>query len=400
MKTVNAKPPGRWKAALGTLALLLASLLFTAVIGEVAVRVLSPQQLVLIRPDLWVPADTVGWLRQLNVNSTVNTGEGAVRFISDHEGFRVGERGRTEGVPVLVLGDSFMEALQVEYEQSLPGHLENTLDAALSEPVAIRNAGVSGWAPVQYLARARVLLPQDRYRLVITAIYVGNDARPTRVDYTPPREPLTRHPFRLPRGISKAELLDAGLHPLNESLEVRSHLYVLLRRRLEVLRKKVGMSANYFPVEFLKSEATSERWRLTADVCTEIAEVARHYGAQALFVLIPTDFQVNPDKFHQYVNGFGIDTATVALDQPTERLREELSKRGLHLIDALPRFRELQASGASLYGVVDEHLNAAGHQALSDVVSPVAAELLAGSCDLCLPAESVGLTRTDAAGRP
>jgi hypothetical protein len=384
VKNVSAKR-SRWKAALGNATLLLATLLVMAAIGELAVRLIMPQQLVALRPDLWQPVDTVGWLRRPNVSSVVNTGEGEVRLITDHEGFRVGERGRIEGVPVLVLGDSFVEALQVEHEESLSGRLEVALGAALGQPVAIRNAGVSGWSPTQYLARERVLLPREPYRLVITAIYVGNDARPTRVDYTPPREAVVRHSFRLPRGFSKTELLDAGLHPLNESLETRSHLYVLLRSKLEILRKKLGLSANYFPVEFLKSEAASERWQLTAEVCSDIEALAREHGAPALFVLIPTDFQVNPNKFLQYVSGFGIDTATVALDQPTEMLLEELTRRGLHVIDALPRFRELQASGAKLYGTVDEHLNAAGHEALANVVSPVAAEILAGTCDSCRP---------------
>jgi hypothetical protein len=377
------KPRPRWKTVAGNLALLTASLFLTIAVGEVAVRVVRPQQLVMIRPDLWEPADTVGWLRRPHVNSTINTGEGSVRLITDGDGFRVGESGRAEGLPVLLLGDSFIEALQVEYEESLAGHLETSLDDALGEPVAIRNAGMSGWSPGQYLARARELLPRERYGLVIAALYVGNDAQPVRHDYTPPRQPVARHEFRFPRALSKRELLDGVLHPVNETLEVRSHLYVLLRRRMELLRKKMGLSANYFPVEFQKSEATSERWRVTAEVCADLAELARQQGVETLFVLIPTDFQVNPNKFDEYVRGFGLDTATVALDQPSERLNDELTRLGLHVVDALPRFRELQAGGASLYGVVDEHLNAAGHEALAEVVVPAAVELLGRGCPTC-----------------
>jgi hypothetical protein len=110
--------------------LFVTSLVLAAGVAEVGVRIAAPQQLILIRPDLWEPADTVGWLRRSNVDARVNTGEGTVRLITDHDGFRVGEERRRTGVPVLLLGDSFMEALQVDHEQSLAGLLDISLSAA------------------------------------------------------------------------------------------------------------------------------------------------------------------------------------------------------------------------------------------------------------------------------
>src|SRR5687768_751660 len=120
----------RWKTRALTALLMTISLAFTALLAEIGVRVAAPQQLIQIRPDLWQPADTVGWLRLPDVNAEINTGERPVRLITDHQGFRIGQRGRTEGTPVLLLGDSFMEALQVEHEQSLAGLLEPALSAA------------------------------------------------------------------------------------------------------------------------------------------------------------------------------------------------------------------------------------------------------------------------------
>jgi hypothetical protein len=317
------------------------------------------------------------------VNSRLNTGEGEVRLITDQDGFRVGERGRSSGRPVLLLGDSFMEALQVEHEQSFAGRIEATLTSTLGEPVAVRNAGVSGWSPGQYLARARTLLPREPYALVIVAVYVGNDVLSERLDYLPPRQPVASHQLRLPRRISKREILDAVLYPLNETLEVRSQLFVLIKGRLEVLRMKLGISPRYFPDAFLKSVSHDERWGVTAEVCADLAELARSHGAATLFVLIPTDYQVEPEQFNRYVRGFGIDTAAVALDQPSERMKEELTTRGLLVVDALPQLRQLNVAGQTLYGVVDEHLNADGHRALTDLVTPFAAELLANSCHTC-----------------
>lgn len=345
--------------------------------AEAALRIAAPQQLILIRPDLWQPADTVGWTLRPNVDAQVNTGEGRVRLLTDGDGFRTGAGGRREGMPVLLLGDSFMEALQVEYEQSLAGVLDVSLSSALHTPVAVRNAGIGGWSPSQYLLRARMLLPREDYRLVITAVYVGNDAQPVRVEHVPPRTQIQRHRFHIPDELTRSAVVDAGLRPLNDFLEERSHLFIMLRNSLQTLRMKAGVSALYFPQEFLRSEASAARWGLAADVCSDINELAARHGARALFLLIPADFQVKEEKFRQYVRGFDIDTAAVDLDQPTRRLKAEMERRGLLVIDALPEFRARTRNGATLYGVVDQHLSEQGHRALAELVTPVAADLLA-----------------------
>ena len=114
--------------AAGNVALLLFGLTMALLVAEVVVRVVRPQQLILTRPDIWQPVDTLGWKHQPDVSTTVNTGEKLVRFYTDHESFRVGANGRVEAdKKVLVLGDSFLEALQVEYEESIPGILEERL---------------------------------------------------------------------------------------------------------------------------------------------------------------------------------------------------------------------------------------------------------------------------------
>lgn len=353
------------------------SLCVAVVLAEVGVRLAAPQQLILIRPDLWEPADTIGWTRRPDVDARVNTGEGTVRLITDSYGFRIGAEGRRDGIPVLLLGDSFMEALQVNYEESLSGLLDVSLSDELGAPVAVRNAGIGGWSPGQYLSRARSLVPNGEFQLVIVAVYVGNDAQPMRVQYLPPRKQVVRHEFRLPRGLSRAAFVDATLRPLNDFLEQRSHLYILLRTQLRTLRMRTGTSSVYFPPEFLKSEAGAARWSLTGDICSDIRDVAAAHGAETLFVLIPADFQVEPNNFNDYVRGFGIDTSTVDLDQPSRLLRTELEARGLHVLDPLPDFRERTQSGMALYGDIDQHLSGAGHRVLAELVTPAAAALLA-----------------------
>jgi hypothetical protein len=48
---------------------------------------------------------------------------------------------------ILVLGDSFMEALQVDFEESLPHLLETGLSARIGHSIEVINGSTGGWAP-------------------------------------------------------------------------------------------------------------------------------------------------------------------------------------------------------------------------------------------------------------
>jgi hypothetical protein len=370
----------RLKALLTNLALIGASTLIALLVAEVAIRIVAPQQLILIRPDVWEAADTVGWLHRPNVATQLNTGERTIDFYTDAEGFRVGGDGRVQAEhEVLVLGDSFMEALQVDYEQSGPGLLQDRLSAALNEPVAVRDAGIGGWDPDQYLLRARTLVPAADYDAVLVAVYLGNDVLPRARDYIPPRAPVRRYHLRLPRSLSWSEFVDSFLRPLNDFLEVRSHLFLFFKNRLQEVRMRTGLAVLDFPESFLSETADSGQWDVTAGLLQAIDTLARSYDVPTLFVLIPTPFQIDPVDLARYVEGYGIDPDDIDLDQPNRIMREELDARGLEVIDLLPVFRQAHQEGTRLYGAVDQHFTPAGNRLFADEVTPELVALLKGN---------------------
>ena len=365
----------RWA---GLIAVMLVSICLATLLAEVAVRVIAPQQLIQMRPDLWQPDDTLGWILRPNVEGRINTGERAVHLFTDRDAYRVGANGRREApTQVLLIGDSFMEAVQVEYEQTTAHVLETMLSERLGRPVAVRDAGVAGWDPNQYLLRTRQLVSRDSFALVVVAVFVGNDAVPFRLDRIPPRAPETRHAFRFPRGLSRNELVTAVLAPLNDVLEVRSHLYILAKNQLSTLRMRLGLTADYMPREYRRDEAASPRWRNTAELSRDLARAAAARGIPAVFVLVPERFQVYSDEFRRYLRGFKIDSGVVDLDQPSRRLFSEFAAQKLRVVDALPGMRAVaETSHARLYGTVDQHLSPSGHRALAELVLPEALRAL------------------------
>lgn len=369
----------RLRLALAALLVLGISCIVALFLAEGVVRLAAPQQLIQIRPDLWEPVDSLGWNRRPNANLRINTGERTVTVMSDSAGFRVGRAGRRDApTRILLLGDSFIEALQVDHEQSIAHLLERPLADSLGRPVVVRNAGINGWNPNHYLIRTRQALARETFALVIVAVFVGNDAVAYRFDQIEPRTPVERHEFRLPRQASWGELVDAFLAPINDALEVRSQLYVLLKNQLSTLRMRMGMTADYLPLEYQRAEAGSERWRNTARIAHDIERVAEAAsGTPVLFVLIPERFQVYSDDFARYLRGFGIDSTAVDVEQPSRLLLEAFRAESLHVVDALPAMRRVAASSTErLYGRVDQHLSPAGHRAVTDIVLPPTLALL------------------------
>jgi hypothetical protein len=364
---------------LANLALVLVSLGFALLCAELLVRFVAPQQLILVRPDVWQPMNAVGWMFRPNLDTKVNWGEGTVGVFTDRDGFRVGRAGRVDAPPggrVLLIGDSFMAALQVEYEQSLAGLLQRDLSRETGQPVAIRNAGQAGWDPPQYLAGARSFLARDTFALVIVAVYIGNDVVQTRPESIPPRTPVEIHRLRLPRRLTSAELVAAFVRPVNDFLETRSHLFIAVKNRLQTVRMHFALTDDYFPDEFRRSAASSTRWDVTSGMLADIATLAARHRTPTLFVLIPAPFQVERGVFNQFVRGFNVDSSEVDLDQPSRLVGERLRAHGLTVIDVLPAFRAADSSGGKLYGRVDRHLTPAGHELLARLVEPRVAELL------------------------
>src|SRR5688500_13563843 len=346
---------------------------------EGLIRLLAPQQLVEVRPDIWMPVDTLGWVHRPNLNTTINMGEKTVRVITDAEGNRVGADGRRAAAHnILVLGDSYMAALQVEYEESIPGLLEEGL-ASHGLPASIRDTGVGAWEPAQYLFRSRQALERERFDLMLVFVYLGNDIVRERRGPYPPREPVPTRHVRLPRAASKAEIIDALLYPINDRLEAHSHLFVFFKQRAKVLLMRAGLTAREDPVELRVSGAEGPQWGITADILAEIAREGARHGTPALFIFLPASYQVDSLEFADYVRGFELEDGTLDIDQPNRLLLREMTQRGLEVIDPTSALRKAHTAGVRMHGRVDPHFSAEGHRLVAELLEPVVLERLQGS---------------------
>lgn len=364
------------KSASLKITLLVISTVIILVLAEIFVRFIMPQQLIILRSDIWRPDSTFGYRHREHVNTIVNTGEGPVHFLTDENGYRINQNMQKHGIKqpdisILTIGDSFLEALQIENEFTIPEVLRKNLEEKYAITVQADNTGVMGWNPNHYYLEAKHALALKKYHLGIVFLFVQNDIIRDEHESFPPREAAVRHDFRIPKSFNWYEIIDATLYPVNDILETKSHLFILARNALRIQLAKIGLTARYFPTIFIKEQKDFFRWSNTARLCEKIKNEFDKYDTPVFFVLLPAVYQVNDEIFYEYVKSFRIDTETVDLQRPNGLLRKEFEMKGLTLVDPLAFMKNRAKNKFKMYHSVDSHFNEQGHEVVSAYIMPV-----------------------------
>jgi len=351
------------------------SLSLSLFFAEALVRLVAPQQLILLRPDIWTPDPRISHRHLANVKTTVNTGEGEVHFETDEDGYRIDATSRSvsseHAKAILMIGDSFLEALQVESEFTIPQLVARSLRKKTGLSVRVDNAGVGSWNPNHYYVMAQEALKKRKYDSGVVFITIHNDIVDVETETFQPRDPSARHGFKTPQNLSWPAMIDAFLYPANDLLETRSHLFVLFKTISRVQLAKLRLTADRFPPIFDKKEENSPRWRITSHICEKIRNQFAAYGTPVFFVFLPSVYQVQKDMFEEYIRSFSIPAESVDLELPNKILKREFEKRGLVCADPLGSMREKALKGIKMYGLIDRHFSKAGHEAVAEFIQPV-----------------------------
>jgi hypothetical protein len=367
-------PRRRAGAIVATLALLTASITLSLFLAEGVVRLVAPQPLILIRPDIWMPADGLGWKNRPNVDTHLNTGERDVRWRTDAQGFRIGAApAGTADVNLLAIGDSFLAAEQVEDEETMVRLLQDRLSSRSGRRVRIWNTGVSGWDPNQYRLEMQRVLDASPPDGVLVFVYLGNDIIERVAAAYPPRQPDERHHLRWPRSFALSEWVEAFGYPVNDFLEVRSHLFIFARTRLKYLLMRLSMTPYTFPDTLLTRNVSTPAWGTTAGILEDLGDAAAARRIPVLFVLIPSQDEADPAEARRTAAGVGVPRNAYDLDQPHVRLGGEMERRGLTVFDATAALRAAIARATpDVYGRADNHLGKAGHRVMAAALEDAA----------------------------
>jgi hypothetical protein len=270
---------------------------------------------------------------------------------------------------VMVLGDSFMEALQLPLDAALPHLLEQDLNTRSGKQIEIINASVSGWGTddeLKYLSSYGFRWKPD---LVIIAVTLYNDIS----DNLRQRFHTVTDGALVARPPTNAPYLDYTITQLKGFLATRFHTYQLLirARRAREVRAEASQLQAHFVGLFRSSydERMSRGVDLTGLLLERTRAVASSSGGRVAVVLIPLAVQLSDAAFAEFARAAEESPLSLEINKPQRVIKEAADRSGIPVIDLLPAFREWAASGGeSLYLTRDGHWNQAGHRLAATVV--------------------------------
>jgi hypothetical protein len=271
---------------------------------------------------------------------------------------------------VLVLGDSFVEAIGVPVEEAFPRRLETHLTSRGGPPIQVINAGAVGYSTTQeYL-----LLQHEglRYQpdVVVLLFFSGNDVSDNSpaLDF-PPVRPIKPY-FAVDQNGALRQLpfappdLSARLPgPLQQWLRQESLLFGKLDPD-ELAR--VASDSGYInsilaPYADTSSPELEEAWQVTEALLSATRDEAEKAGATFVLVNIPAPWEIDPPFWDRMRWFFGLPETGWDMSRPSQRLAEIAARRGIAYLDLSPAIRAALPTQPRLYYQIDGHWTSAGH---------------------------------------
>jgi len=267
---------------------------------------------------------------------------------------------------IVVLGDSLVLSVQVPFEQTFSELLEARLNAAAAAaggtpPVRYRviNAGVQGYGPVEELLFFRSVVKTLQPDLVLTTLFVGNDAE----------EAVTSAPKLQEKRATTDLLRESATQGLRRTVR-RSMVLQVLRLRLRSATDRLrGFTAAPEPPLQTYAERPADRiaqgLEITRNCVAQIASEAAAVGARTAIVLMPARFQLDDTDYGHLREAVAQQGGELVRDAATERFKASLSPLALPMTDLLVPLRQA-APGPPLFFELNVHLTPRGHTVVAD----------------------------------
>jgi lysophospholipase L1-like esterase len=311
----------------------------------------------------------------------------------------------------LVLGDSFIEAIQVEYEETFGQRLAHLMQSQTGQPVEVISAGAGGWGTDQQLLWLREVGVRFQPDLVILAVYPPNDFMNNALPLESANRGAIQKPFFSleegelalqffpfdPANVPPVDspLLEVQPDPvppgpltsLGQWLRPRSALYRYMDPRVRIAApqfaawlgrtgliapgqetKIVAQGDGYVPIAYnIYRTELDPLWQeavdLTQALLAEVKATASSMDAQTAAILITAPETVYPEVWDLILTQYpAMQAGTWDLFAPYERAEQALAQAEIPFLNLAPAFRQTGADGPRLHLEDDGHWTPAGHE--------------------------------------
>ncbi len=332
---------------------------------EIALRTWGSSEAAPSFQGLFENDPTIGYRLMPNARTRFVTSEFAADIAINGSGFRDDEELGPKAADerrIVLLGDSLVLSVQVPFEQTFGERLERGLNSRGGNVrYRVINAGVQGYGPVEEQLFFRKIVDQVKPDLVITVVFVGNDAE----------EALgSRNKLKPDRGAAAA---------VSDSLITRLRRLVRRSMVLQILRLRIVSATDRFsatvapPEPPLQSYAAQPAPRIAeglelAKVSIEdIVRTASTAGADAAIALMPARFQLDDPDYNRLKEGVALAGGELIRDAASQRFDKVLSSIPVPRIDLLHALRSEQP-GPDLFYQETVHLTPRGHGVVAEAL--------------------------------
>lgn len=371
--------------------LIAASIVFAAVVAEVAFRIMG------LSYPIFHRLETLrGWAPWPGVEGEYLE-EGRAYISINSEGFRDREHApeKPSGVyRVAVLGDSFTEAQGIPIEKTFWSVLGDRLaqcPALSGRAVEVLNFGVTGYGSAQELVTLKVNTLKFSPDAVLLAFYTGNDVWNN-------ARALDGHPDRIYARLESGRLVLDSSNTATSAFRTKvafrnagnaivnaSRLFQVLRRayhnvRLTIKHGRLRQGELFnprSPEQGVYMPPSDEKWRqawaATEAIVREMNREVRARGANFWLVSLTNPPQIYPDPGirRNFAAALGVND----LGYPDDRLARFAAKENIPAIALTPELRKMaDTEKIYLHGFENSvpgrgHWNARGHRAAGDVIA-------------------------------
>lgn len=276
------------------------------------------------------------------------------------------------GVRMLLLGDSYCEAAQVEFEEAFHARLERRLnDPAAGPAVEIINAGVDGYGADNMLLFYRHV-GRTYHPDVVLMTFVINDLednsralqeRSGDVE----KEPyftladgalvLHDHPFQ-----RQGDGLRQALHRWSKTYHLAWRLAFIRQRQKRAENANLGLPYQ-FPIHLAQDDADQQQaWQLLKALYQAIRDETAADGAKLALVIVTTSQQVHPQHLQRFQEQYPqMADCQWDWDKPNRRVQEICQELEIPCLDLLPAFRVAAAHDDAELHFFGGHWTPTGH---------------------------------------